>query len=247
MKCRLPDLIPLYIATFGTWEPDVTSRVREHLQPGDTFIDVGANVGYHTLIASQIVGPDGHVVAIEPDPMNRSVLETNIAKNDIGRCVRIVSGAAWHKKASLHMARSFAHNLGRSQTKADGDGPLIDAAPLDEWLTDDEVKSARIVKIDVEGAEPQVLQGMVAMIDRCPNDVIILVELSPQWWDDDQSTPGDVLQPFLDRGFKPYEHANSYWPWRYLWQRCVAQPMLRTDLTTRPRRIDILLTREALS
>ena len=57
-RCRLPDLIPMYIYLFGTWEPDLAEFLRRRLRPGDTFVDVGANIGFVTALASRIVEPE---------------------------------------------------------------------------------------------------------------------------------------------------------------------------------------------
>jgi len=67
-RCRLPDLIPMPVYLFGTWETDLATFVRRRLRPGDTFVDVGANIGCISALASRLVGPRGTVVAIEPSP-----------------------------------------------------------------------------------------------------------------------------------------------------------------------------------
>lgn len=62
------DILHQYIYYFGVWEPHLTNWIGQQLAPGDTFIDVGANVGYFSLLASRLVGKSGVVVAIEPSP-----------------------------------------------------------------------------------------------------------------------------------------------------------------------------------
>lgn len=69
-RCRLPDYM-MYVYLFGTWEPDLAAFMRRRLRPGDTFIDVGANIGCLSALASRLVGPHGIVVAIEPAPVIR--------------------------------------------------------------------------------------------------------------------------------------------------------------------------------
>ena len=66
---------------YGTWEPVETSLLLDNLRPGDTVIDVGANVGYYTLLAARKVGPRGKVVAFEPDPESFSFLKRNVKAN----------------------------------------------------------------------------------------------------------------------------------------------------------------------
>jgi len=68
----------------GEWEPEISNLIRKYLSPGDTFIDIGANIGYHTLHAATLVGDSGKVVAFEPLPrlseqMTRSIKENNFS------------------------------------------------------------------------------------------------------------------------------------------------------------------------
>jgi hypothetical protein len=60
---------------FGMWEPNLTAVIRNRLQPGDGFIDIGANIGYYSVLASGLIGPQGRVIAIEAIPQTLSVLE----------------------------------------------------------------------------------------------------------------------------------------------------------------------------
>jgi len=101
-----------------------------------------------------------------------------------------------------------------------------------------------VVKIDVEGAEPDVLRGMTDLIRHGPENLEVLVELSPDWWADQSLTVAELVQPFLDAGFKIYEIKNSYWPWRYLWPRSVGRPTRRrAALPRRAHRLDFILSR----
>lgn len=62
------DVIQRYLYLFGVWEPHLTAFISGRLTPKDTFVDVGANIGYYSVLASRLVGPAGHVVAVEPSP-----------------------------------------------------------------------------------------------------------------------------------------------------------------------------------
>ena len=106
------------------------------------------------------------------------------------------------------------------------------------------MRTARLVKIDVEGAEIAVLDGMKEFIGGCPHDVEIIVELSPQWRSDRQRTPQDLLQPLFDAGFHVYRIDNNLWPWRYLWPKQVRRPQRVVEpLTRRVKRLDLVLSR----
>jgi precorrin-6B methylase 2 len=83
MKGDAKDIIQQYIYYFGVWEPRITGWVSRHLAPGDTFIDVGANIGYYSLLASPLVGKTGTVVAIEASPRTFDDLLFNLELNNV--------------------------------------------------------------------------------------------------------------------------------------------------------------------
>ena len=94
------DIVGKHIYYFGVWEPNLTNWIRRRLGAGQMFIDVGANVGYYSLLASRLVGPSGHVVAVEALPQTFHALQQNLRRNGAGN-VRAVNAAAWDKKDSL--------------------------------------------------------------------------------------------------------------------------------------------------
>jgi hypothetical protein len=119
----------------------------------------------------------------------------------------------------------------------------VEAMPVGKILSAEERSTARLIKVDVEGAEDNVLAGIEPLLGTLPRDLEIFVELSPQWWADSTKRPIDVLKPFLDAGLKPYEVDNNYWPWRYLWPFDVKRPRRCTrDLRERVRRLDLILS-----
>lgn len=99
--CRLSDHIQFWIYLLGIWEPDITAFVRRRLAPGDTFVDVGAHVGYYTVLASGLVGESGRVVAVEPSPRNFGLLTANLALDNRRRNVRAVNMAAASQRGTV--------------------------------------------------------------------------------------------------------------------------------------------------
>lgn len=246
-RCRPPDFIQMYLWIFGEWEPDLTTYVRDSLQPGDVFIDVGANIGYFSALAARSVGSQGSVVAIEASPSVFQSLTETVAMNGVGQRVRCVNKAAAAAPGVLVLYSGPSKNIGLTTT-VESRGfereAEVEALPLDDLLTMDELRKARLIKIDVEGAEPDVLAGMQRVLEESPSDVQILLELSPLWWTDQARQPVEVLQPLFDAGFHAYEIENNYWPWRYLWPRCTRRPKRsKRDLTKRVKRIDLVLAR----
>ncbi|MHC4651035.1 MAG: FkbM family methyltransferase [Planctomycetota bacterium] len=247
IEARLPDLIQMYIYLFGVWEPDITTFIRARLGLGDTFIDVGANVGYDTLLAAKHVGETGRVAAIEASPTIFRALQDNLARNGVSDRVRPVNMAASDTPGRVHIHPGPVCNLGLSTTLASRGFAAeaeVPAAPLADLLEPQEIETARLVKIDVEGAEDRVLAGMQTFLEKCPSQVEILVELSPAWWSDHQRTPQQVLEPLLEAGFHAYRIDNNLWPWRYLWPNDVRPPRrVRQPLLKRVKRIDLVLSR----
>ena len=248
-RCKLPDLIQMYIALFDTWEPDLTQFIQERLRPGDVFIDVGANIGYYTLLASAKVGAAGAVVAIDALPSNFAELQHNLDINEGSANVRAINGGVSDARGTIDVYAGPAHNVGLATTAPGNRRNLrreasVPAAPLADFLRDDEIRRARVVKIDVEGGEPAVVSGMTRFLSECGERVEILLELSPAWWSDPALTPEAVLKPLRKAGFNTYVMNNSYWPWRYLWPRSVARPRrVQTLSDKRVKRIDLVVSR----
>lgn len=248
-RCRLPDLIQMYIALFGRWEPDLTRLITQRLHPGDVFIDVGANIGYYTLLASACVGAQGRVVAIDALPSNFDELQHNLNANVGTDNVHAINRAVSDKPGVLAVYAGPAHNAGLATT-APGDRhqlqreASIPAAPLDQLLEGEDVERARVLKIDVEGAEAGVVAGLGRFLENCHPALEIFLELSPGWWSDASLTPEQVIKPLREAGFHTYLMDNNYWPWRYLWPNVVRRPRRVQRLPDkRVKRIDLVLSR----
>jgi FkbM family methyltransferase len=246
-RCRLPDFVQLYMYLFGTWEPDLDAFLRRRLRRGDTFVDIGANVGCFCALASRLVGTGGTVVAIEPSPPVIAALQETLIRNALSN-VRIVAAAASDRDHELKIfAPSF--NVGLTSTVARRglrEQGSVRAAPLGSLVAREELASARLIKIDVEGAEDRVLAGILASLDALAADTELVVELSPKWWSDPDLRPIDVLEPFLQRGFHVYLLPNDYSAWRYLWPRDVVAPQRLRNLAILERRVarlDVVLSR----
>ncbi len=166
----------------GIYEPQETMIIRELLTPGATFVDVGANWGYHSLIASAIVGA-GRIVAVEPDPMMRAILEENVGLNQLAN-VTILPMAAWNAETTLQM-QSFdpgAGNFGLSRVVDDRESPgpteAVRAGRLDDALRELGIDDVTVMKMDIEGAEGQALEGLGEFL-RSRRVRALLLELHP--------------------------------------------------------------------
>ncbi|MFE4174204.1 FkbM family methyltransferase [Streptomyces sp. NPDC056909] len=212
------DLIQRYIYLFGVWEPHMTRWLRGRLEPGDTFVDVGANIGYYSVLASQLVGDGGKVVAIEASPVFLQRLSQNVRLNELGN-VRAVNGAVSDSRKTLTFVLASSANMGANSI-VPYDGPAestfdIEARPLGELLDSAEISTARVIKIDVEGAEGSVVRGMAPTLDKLRPDVEITVEVTPERMTQLGDSAEELLTTMRDHGFNVYRLANDYRPESY--------------------------------
>jgi FkbM family methyltransferase len=233
---------------FNEWEPDLTRFIAGRLRDGDVFVDVGANIGYYSVLAADCVGPTGRVVAIEASPPVFADLRGHLTGNSVDSRVRAENKAAGAEPGTLSIYSGPVHNVGMSTTLGKhGEASVesvVEAQPLWNLLSQDDVDALRLIKIDVEGAEPDVVAGMIDLIPRLPAGAEIILELSPKWWSDPGLRPLDVLRPFTDAGFCVYEMRNNYSAWRYLWPNDVSDATrVRRDLSKRVTRLDLVLSR----
>ncbi|HET6857229.1 MAG TPA: FkbM family methyltransferase [Streptomyces sp.] len=212
------DLIQRYIYLFGVWEPRMTQWLKRRLRPGDTFVDVGANIGYFSLLASRLVGDEGRVVAIEASPVFHDAVLRN-ARLNACRNVRAVNAAVSDSEKLLTFTLASSHNMGANSI-VPYDGPAestfeIEAYPLTAVLSAAEITQARVIKIDVEGAEGGVVRGMAPMLDRLRPDAEITVEVTPARMAQLGDSVGELLELMRDHGFHVYRLANEYAPETY--------------------------------
>jgi FkbM family methyltransferase len=148
----------------GWFEPFETLLVQRLVSPGDTVVDVGANIGYYTLQFARLVGETGRVFAFEPDPRNFALLEENVWQNGY-RNVTLVRAAVASRPgaARLHLNpanrgdhRIYASDPGRESID-------VETVALDDYFAD-RGGSLDLVKIDVQGAEAGVFLGMRRLI-----------------------------------------------------------------------------------
>jgi FkbM family methyltransferase len=182
-----------WVRSQGVWEADVMKLLRFTLRPGGVFVDVGANVGFHTVLASQIVGPTGLVAAVEPAPWTLDLLRANVWRS--GGLAAVLPVAASDAAGTVQLAVEQGHRSGARFTETAG--AEVESARLDDLLPE---VVADVVKIDVEGAEPLVLRGARALIDRSPN-LLVIVEFRDEPHLSGES-PAEALDFYESLGFE---------------------------------------------
>jgi FkbM family methyltransferase len=133
-------------------------------QPGQVFLDIGAYVGWYAIQAARAVGPSGRVVAIEPDPRNRLQLENNISLNAITNAT-IVPLAAWSHAGKVRWQGDSVEPVWHKIDESSGSG-LVDAVTVDDLVRRFGLTRVDWIKLDVEGAEVEVLKGAEQSIQR---------------------------------------------------------------------------------
>ena len=213
------DLIQRYLYLFGVWEPYMTGWLQRRLRPGDTYVDVGANIGYYSLLAAQLVGHGGKVVAIEASPVFHQHLLRNIALNGYEN-VRAINGAVSDTEEVLKFVLASSANMGANSI-VPYEGPAestfeIAARPLPDLLTEEEIAGARVIKIDVEGAEGSVVRGLAPMLSRLRPDAEITVEVTPERMVQLGDSADELMETMRANGFHPYRLVNDYTPQSYV-------------------------------
>lgn len=147
----------------GENEMAVQDQLAADLAAGDCFYDVGANVGFLTVIAAGLVGSGGSVVAFEPVARNAATVRRNAALNGFGHIAVVEKAVSDHSgRESLVLARSLGGAaLASADTPPDPAGTEeVEVVSIDDIVGSGSVRPPSVVKIDVEGAEIEVLRGM---------------------------------------------------------------------------------------
>lgn len=164
----------------GIWEPYETSLVVASLLAGDVFVDIGANIGYFSILAASIVGPSGAVYAFEPDPENCRLLRASAQLNGHTQIIEVEEAglAAEAGAGALFLSED---NLGDHQIYAAGE--TRSSVPI-RLLQGSEFLAPRaqridLVKIDTQGSEFQVIVGLMPLLLSLQAAPRMIVELTP--------------------------------------------------------------------
>jgi FkbM family methyltransferase len=166
----------------GQYEREEVEFIRRHLKPGDIALDVGAHIGFFAIQMADIVGPGGRVYAFEPFDSNGELLERSIVENRFDERIVFERAAVGATSGSATLTFPVETlNSGGAYLLKDGTQPLsgnlerrVAVVALDEFKLPHPI---RFIKWDVEGAEPQVLEGAVKLLER--DRPLLLTEVHP--------------------------------------------------------------------
>ncbi len=205
-KVRTRDVNGRHLYKYGRYEPDLTAFLRHNLrlQPGDVVLDIGANMGWYSLLAERLAPSGIDVFAFEPDPDNFQLLSENLRLNK-STVVTPVQQALAERDGVLQLHRYKDSNLGRHSLLPINAGPTVDvvAVTLDHFWDSRGLgnRTPKFIKIDVEGYELPALHGGRRVLARCP---LLLAEFSPTYMRAGGIEPGELLDFLAELGFTPF-------------------------------------------
>jgi FkbM family methyltransferase len=179
------------------------------LRTGETFVDIGANIGIVSMIAARSVGPDGVVFAVEALPETRSRLQANLDRNQLNNVI-VLPFALIDENKTLDFFASADGNIGGSGLAATSEKARcvkVEGVKMDWLLEQGSVTGCDVLKMDIEGAEFMALRGMETFFNKF-SPRAVMIEISEHLLARFSNKPSDIIDFFSGLGYKWYR-ANS--------------------------------------
>jgi len=214
-RCDLRDGLMREVCLTGRYEPQETLALRHFLAPGATFVDVGANWGYFTLVAAHLVGARGRVISVEADPRACACLRANVAANAL-RIVEVHAIAASDRDGELtfqqyETAATATANYGVAQTTTVVAGAAtvtVRSRALDDLLDEAGVDRIAVLKMDIEGGEARAIRGLRRRLTARAIEAVAL-ELHPFHLRDLGTSAAAVIETLRGFGYHPWRIEHS--------------------------------------
>jgi FkbM family methyltransferase len=201
--------LALLLRNGGEWERQQTLLFESLLSEDMVFVDVGAHIGYYTLLAARRVGARGRVYAFEPAPDNFRVLARNIGQNGLTNVVaEPLAVARRRSRASFTLSDNDSASHSLAGALQGGRRVEVETISLDEYFSGSRGR-IDVVKLDAEGVELAILEGMQEVLARNP-DLILFTEIYPRAMEAFGNSPDDFLAALARLGFSvtPFEEAR---------------------------------------
>jgi|GEM_PF-336959 len=185
----------------GYFEPYETTLIESVVKPGDVVLDIGANIGYYTLIFARLVGEHGHVYAFEPDPTNYRLLKKNVRANGYNNVTFIhkaVAETSGPLKLYLCPDNKGDHRIFESEDSRDA--IPIEAVTLDEHFANYDGR-IDFIKMDIQGSEGRAVQGMQNLLKKHQN-IKIITEFWPAGLHRSGVNATEYLSSLENQGFR---------------------------------------------
>jgi len=165
----------------GTYEQDLQQAIREFVEPGSVVYDIGANIGYITILLEDAVGINGQVYAFEALPMNLQRLRENLRINKVDKRVIVIPAAVADRSGFLPFLVGPSNGMGKLEGSAgrvlieDNKSIEVPSFSLDDFVYEENHTPPNVIKIDIEGGEVMAIKGMVRLLTEIKP--VILMEL----------------------------------------------------------------------
>ena len=182
-------------------EPEFMEIVDKEVSKGMVAFDLGANIGYVTLVMARNVGKDGHVYAVEPSPRNFAILKKNLEVNNYTNRVEVYQMAISSFNGEAQFNLSDASNLHSFiKTGHSRNAINVKTVTLDEFFKDK--PAPNFIKMDIEGAEVEAIEGMHEILEQRQGPMKILMEVHPMYYSQERSF-AKQLERLFRNGFLP--------------------------------------------
>lgn len=187
----------------GDLERGTRLLIQQILQPGDTFVDVGANVGLHTLAAGRALQGRGRIVAFEPFAGTRRLLDKTLWINGLSQLAEVHGKAVWDREGvkTLFLGATSGHHSLFELGNAQQAGPSVEVSTVTLEAVLGPACHVDLLKIDAEGAELEVLRGALSIVQANP-DIALIVEFGPLHLHRNAHTSAEWLAAFTDLGLE---------------------------------------------
>ncbi len=195
----------LALSIFKIYEPNQTEIVKKYVRKGDIVIDIGAHVGYYTLLMAQLVGENGKVYSFEPDPVNFQLLKKSVEINGFENVILIQKAVSnITNKVKLFLGdddsainRIYDAKLGDAKESID-----VESITIDEYFKEND-ELINFIKIDSEGSEVKIVNGMKQFLSR-NKELVMMTEFFPFLIKKSGDEPNQYLKSLEKSGFNLY-------------------------------------------
>ena len=193
-------LIARSIYLSGLWEPETTHLISKKMKPGMNVLDVGADIGYYTILFAKLVGAKGKVYAFEPIPKAKQYLDKNVELNEL-KNISTFGFALFDDAGMVCLEDPFNKSKINPQKKRLSKNDIqVEMKVFDGLRSKESIDRVHFMKLDVEGAEMNILRGMRETIKKDRPE--ILVELHPRQLKDFGFLPSDILEFLTGLGYQ---------------------------------------------
>lgn len=203
--------ISRYIHEHGVWEPEVTRCAQQRIRAGMRVWDIGADVGYFSLLFAGLAGPDGRVRAFEPIPKARVRLEENLRLNACAN-VEVESRALGCKPGKFILEKPLeVSRINLEKTLPGPDDIEVQVVRGDDVFAESGWPSLDVIKLDVEGAELEILRGLTGVLQR--HHPALILEIHGPYLPMFGASGEEVVRWLQGQGYKlePLDSANPRW------------------------------------